>query len=208
MRAATWLGFRHLAGRDDLRLELDGKVHRIGNDYLPGVPYYYTSGTPYNEGDGIAMAMSVGADLWHMNNYAGPSFAFGRSASVVTPASFHGSLAAVTRLPAVSMNMLSESCRRSRRGLRFPLVRIRRPWNSLGLGASEQPRLGCTTHILGVVDQVDEVVEIDDQVDLALTGSDLSTIDGMPLGAPIYHSSDAATMATGRGDLGAFFALA
>ena len=44
-------------------------------DYLPGVPYCYTSGSPYNEGDGIAMAMSVGADLWHMNNFAGPSMA-------------------------------------------------------------------------------------------------------------------------------------
>ena len=44
-------------------------------NYLPGVPYCYTSGTPYNEGDGITMAMSVGADLWHMNNYAGPSMA-------------------------------------------------------------------------------------------------------------------------------------
>ena len=44
-------------------------------DYLPYVPYCYTSGSPYNEGDGITMAMSVGADLWHMNNYAGPSMA-------------------------------------------------------------------------------------------------------------------------------------
>jgi succinate dehydrogenase/fumarate reductase flavoprotein subunit len=44
-------------------------------NYLPGVPYCYTSGTPYNEGDGITMAMSVGADLWHMNNFAGPSMA-------------------------------------------------------------------------------------------------------------------------------------
>jgi succinate dehydrogenase/fumarate reductase flavoprotein subunit len=44
-------------------------------NYLPGVPCCYTSGTPYNEGDGITMAMSVGADLWHMNNYAGPSMA-------------------------------------------------------------------------------------------------------------------------------------
>ena len=43
--------------------------------YLPGVPYCYTSGSPYNEGDGIKMAMTVGADLWHMNNYAGPSMA-------------------------------------------------------------------------------------------------------------------------------------
>ena len=44
-------------------------------NYLSGVPYCYTSGSPYNEGDGITMAMSVGADLWHMNNYAGPSMA-------------------------------------------------------------------------------------------------------------------------------------
>jgi succinate dehydrogenase/fumarate reductase flavoprotein subunit len=44
-------------------------------NYLPGLPYCYTSGTPYNEGDGIRMGLSVGADLWHMNNYAGPSMA-------------------------------------------------------------------------------------------------------------------------------------
>ncbi len=44
-------------------------------NYLPGLPYCYTSGTPYNEGDGITMALSVGADLWHMNNFAGPSMA-------------------------------------------------------------------------------------------------------------------------------------
>ena len=31
-------------------------------------PHCYTSGSPYNEGDGIAMAMSVGADLSHLNN--------------------------------------------------------------------------------------------------------------------------------------------
>jgi hypothetical protein len=48
-----------------------------GNDpQLPSnVPYCYTSGTPYYEGDGITMAMSVDADLWHMNNYAGPLMA-------------------------------------------------------------------------------------------------------------------------------------
>jgi succinate dehydrogenase/fumarate reductase flavoprotein subunit len=44
-------------------------------NYLPGLPYCYTSGSPYNEGDGITMAQTVGADLWHMNNYAGPSMA-------------------------------------------------------------------------------------------------------------------------------------
>ncbi len=44
-------------------------------NYLPGIPYCYTSGSPYNEGDGVSMAMAVGADLWHMNNFAGPSMA-------------------------------------------------------------------------------------------------------------------------------------
>ena len=44
-------------------------------NYLPGIPYCYTSGTPYNEGDGISMGLSAGADLWHMNNYAGPTMA-------------------------------------------------------------------------------------------------------------------------------------
>jgi succinate dehydrogenase/fumarate reductase flavoprotein subunit len=44
-------------------------------NYLPGLPYCYTSGTPYNEGDGVRMGQAVGADLWHMNNYAGPSMA-------------------------------------------------------------------------------------------------------------------------------------
>jgi succinate dehydrogenase/fumarate reductase flavoprotein subunit len=44
-------------------------------NYLPGLPCCYTTGSPYNEGDGIRMAQTVGADLWHMNNYAGPSMA-------------------------------------------------------------------------------------------------------------------------------------
>ena len=44
-------------------------------NYLPGIPYCYTNGSPYNEGDGITMAMTVVAELWHMNNFAGPSFA-------------------------------------------------------------------------------------------------------------------------------------
>jgi succinate dehydrogenase/fumarate reductase flavoprotein subunit len=42
-------------------------------NYLPDLPHCYTTGTPYNNGEGISMALSVGADLWHMNNYAGPS---------------------------------------------------------------------------------------------------------------------------------------
>ena len=44
-------------------------------NYLPGIPYCYTNGSPYNEVDGITMAVTVGAELWHMNNFAGPSFA-------------------------------------------------------------------------------------------------------------------------------------
>ncbi len=42
---------------------------------LPGLPYCYTSGSPYNTGDGVTMGLSAGADLWHMNNVAGPSMA-------------------------------------------------------------------------------------------------------------------------------------
>lgn len=42
-------------------------------NYLPGLPYCYTTGSPWNEGDGVRMGLMVGADLWHMNNYAGPS---------------------------------------------------------------------------------------------------------------------------------------
>jgi succinate dehydrogenase/fumarate reductase flavoprotein subunit len=44
-------------------------------DYL-GMPCGYPKGSPYNTGDGIRMAMAVGADLWHMNNQAGPDFNF------------------------------------------------------------------------------------------------------------------------------------
>ena len=45
-------------------------------NYLPDMPYCYPMGTPYNTGDGITMAMDVGADLWHMTNIAGPYFYF------------------------------------------------------------------------------------------------------------------------------------
>lgn len=44
-------------------------------NFLPNLPCCYTSGTPYNEGDGVRMGMEVGADLWHMNNFAGPTMA-------------------------------------------------------------------------------------------------------------------------------------
>jgi succinate dehydrogenase/fumarate reductase flavoprotein subunit len=52
----------------------ENNQHMIRN-YLPELPYCYTSGTPHNTGDGISMGLTVGADLWHMNNYAGPSMA-------------------------------------------------------------------------------------------------------------------------------------
>jgi succinate dehydrogenase/fumarate reductase flavoprotein subunit len=42
--------------------------------FLTDLPYGYPLGTPYNTGDGIKMAMTVGADLWHMNNVSGPWF--------------------------------------------------------------------------------------------------------------------------------------
>lgn len=38
------------------------------NYYQPGPEVQYC-GTPYNTGDGITMALAVGADLWHLNNY-------------------------------------------------------------------------------------------------------------------------------------------
>ena len=79
------LGVRALKGGEPITVKASkGVVLTCGGfennqemirNYLPGVPYCYTSGSPYNEGDGITMAMSVGADLWHMNNYAGPSMA-------------------------------------------------------------------------------------------------------------------------------------
>ena len=37
-------------------------------DYL-GVPRVVGIGTPYNVGDGVRMALEVGADLWHMKSY-------------------------------------------------------------------------------------------------------------------------------------------
>ncbi len=43
-------------------------------NFLPNLPYCYPWGTPYNTGDGIKMAMTVGADLWHMNNIVGPFY--------------------------------------------------------------------------------------------------------------------------------------
>jgi succinate dehydrogenase/fumarate reductase flavoprotein subunit len=44
-------------------------------DYLH-IPIGYPKGTPYATGDGVTMGLEVGADLWHMNNIAGPDFNF------------------------------------------------------------------------------------------------------------------------------------
>lgn len=38
--------------------------------FVTGYPEVGVIGTPYNRGDGIKMAQSVGAELWHMNSYA------------------------------------------------------------------------------------------------------------------------------------------
>ncbi len=44
--------------------------------YLTGLPRIFPAGTPHNTGDGIRMAVEAGAELWHMNNIAGPCFFF------------------------------------------------------------------------------------------------------------------------------------
>jgi len=44
-------------------------------DYLL-MPCGYPMGSPYNTGDGVRMAMAVGADLWHMDNQAGSGLGF------------------------------------------------------------------------------------------------------------------------------------
>ena len=43
-------------------------------NYLTGLPYCYTSGSPHNEGDGVTMALAVGADLAH-EQFRRPSMA-------------------------------------------------------------------------------------------------------------------------------------
>ena len=49
---------------------------RMIRNFLTDLPCCYPLGSPYNTGDGIGMATAVGADLWHMNNIAGPMLAF------------------------------------------------------------------------------------------------------------------------------------
>lgn len=40
------------------------------------MPYAYSKGAKYNTGDGIKMAMKIGADLWHMSTLSGPDVNF------------------------------------------------------------------------------------------------------------------------------------
>lgn len=40
------------------------------------LPYVYSKGAKYNDGDGIKMAMRIGADLWHMSALSGPDVNF------------------------------------------------------------------------------------------------------------------------------------
>jgi succinate dehydrogenase/fumarate reductase flavoprotein subunit len=44
--------------------------------FIQGLARIYPEGTPHNTGDGIRMAMEVGAELWHMNNIAAPELNF------------------------------------------------------------------------------------------------------------------------------------
>ena len=46
----------------------------VNNYFQIGYTDCRPMGTPYNRGDGIKMAQSVGADLWHMNNFAKSGF--------------------------------------------------------------------------------------------------------------------------------------
>ena len=46
----------------------------VSNYFQIGYSECKPMGTPYNRGDGIKMAQSVGADLWHMNNFANSGY--------------------------------------------------------------------------------------------------------------------------------------
>jgi succinate dehydrogenase/fumarate reductase flavoprotein subunit len=46
----------------------------VANYFQIGYSECRPMGTPYNRGDGIKMAQSVGADLWHMNNFSNSGY--------------------------------------------------------------------------------------------------------------------------------------
>ncbi len=52
------------------------------------MPEAYSKGARYNTGDGIKMAMAVGADLWHMSTLSGPDVNFVNPETGVAPGYF------------------------------------------------------------------------------------------------------------------------
>ncbi len=63
----------NVRARDGVIMTLGGFENNIQmiQDYHQ-LPYAYAKGALYNEGDGVKMAIDIGADLWHMSNTAGP----------------------------------------------------------------------------------------------------------------------------------------
>lgn len=49
------------------------------------IPAAYSKGARYNTGDGVKMAIDVGADLWHMSTLSGPDVNFVNPETGVTP---------------------------------------------------------------------------------------------------------------------------
>jgi len=68
----------HIKANRAVILSTGGFEHnpKMIRSFLIDLPYAAPLGTPYNTGDGIRMAMDIGADLWHMANVAGPMWAF------------------------------------------------------------------------------------------------------------------------------------
>lgn len=71
------------------------------------MPYAYSKGAKYNTGDGIKMAMKVGADLWHMSTLSGPDVNF--KAPDMPTASFGYGI----QYPTTSMGMFTGVTSRS-----------------------------------------------------------------------------------------------
>ena len=63
----------NVRARDGVVMTLGGFENNIQmiQDYHQ-LPCAYSKGALYNEGDGVKMAIDVGAELWHMSNTAGP----------------------------------------------------------------------------------------------------------------------------------------
>jgi succinate dehydrogenase/fumarate reductase flavoprotein subunit len=77
VRATTPAGDSYLKARKGVILACGGfenSPEMIATYYQMGYCETRPMGTPYNRGDGVKMAQSVGADLWHMNNFSNSSF--------------------------------------------------------------------------------------------------------------------------------------